>query len=77
MVNPNRLEEYNARRKNDGNDMIVVLLRDLTYDDLTRRPDLCFLGGRSVGVTARDPTVELLSPGKFHATGEMALSTSS
>lgn len=35
----------------------------VTYDDLTRSPDLCFLGMRSVGVTARDPTVELASGG--------------
>lgn len=35
----------------------------VTYDDLTRRPVLCFFGGRNVvGVTAREPTVELPSP---------------
>lgn len=36
---------------------------DVTYDDLIRRPVLCFFGGRNVvGVTAREPTVELPSP---------------
>lgn len=49
-----------------------------TYDNLIRRPVLgFFVGRRAVGVTARDPTVELPSLNEKATGDETATSTSS
>jgi hypothetical protein len=49
-----------------------------TYDNLMRRPVLgFFVGRRAVGVTARDPTVELPSLNEKAIGDETAMSTSS